>query len=63
MRQLKSAGMKTKGLKVYYCSNIRPILAYASGAWYNLLSGQNKAELERIQKTAMKTIYPHSNYE
>jgi hypothetical protein len=63
MRQLKSAGMNRDGLKMYYCTNIRSIITYASEAWYPILSSQNKTRLERIQKTAMKIISPDSSYD
>jgi hypothetical protein len=63
MRQLKCSGLNSHGLCIFYCSNIRSILTYASPAWYNLLSEYSKSDLERIQRSATRIIYPDFSYD
>ena len=38
LRQLKSLGMDSTGLKIFYCSNRRSVLSYAAPAFYTMLS-------------------------
>lgn len=58
MRCFKRSGMSVKGLKLFYLSKIRPILTYASPAWFYLTSKENLSKLERVQKTAFKVMLP-----
>ena len=63
LRQLKVLGMNESGLKNFYLANIRSILTYASPAWFSLLSDGDKSSLERIQRSATRTIFPDHSYE
>ena len=63
LRQLKVLGMNENGLKNFYLANIRSILTYASPAWFSLLSDGDKSSLERIQRSATRTIFPDHSYE
>ena len=58
MRVLKCQGLNASGLKTFYLCNIRPILTYASPAWYFLSSQHCKSTLEQIQRTATRIILP-----
>jgi hypothetical protein len=58
MRVLKRQGLNTKGLKTFYITNVRPILTYASAAWFSLCSKQSRAKLEQVQRTATRIILP-----
>ena len=58
MRQLKSYGLNSDGLKTFYISNIRSILLYGAPAWHSLLSVSSKEKLESIQRSATRIITP-----
>ena len=62
LRQLKIVGMDKHGLHTFYCTNIRPVLAYAAPAWYFLLSKVDQERLERVQRHATRIILPDLNY-
>ena len=62
MRQLRKVGMDKNGLKTYYCTNIRSVLAYASPVFYNFLSDTTKSKLEHVQDSATKIIEPDLEY-
>ena len=62
MRQLRKVGMNQDGLKAFYCTNIRSILAYASPVFYNFLSNTCKCRLECVQASATKIIEPDLEY-
>ena len=57
MKQLKQMGMNSNGLLTFYKTNLKPVLSYACPAWYTFLADKDKAELERLQKTATKIIF------
>ena len=63
LRQLKKLGMSSEGLKRFYTANIRSIISYAAPAWFHILSDLDKGRLERIQRSATKTILPDLSYE
>ena len=62
LSQLKTVGMDTHGLHTFYCTNIRPVLAYAAPAWYFLLSKVDQERLECVQCHATRIILPDLNY-
>ena len=62
LRQLKIVGMDKHGLHTFYCTNIRPVLAYAAPAWYFLLSKVDQERLECVQRHATCIILPDLNY-
>ena len=63
LRQLKVLGMNTNGLFKYYCANIRFLATYAAPAWFLLLNDCDIVRLERIQRSATRTILPDLCYE
>ena len=63
LRQLKILGMNTDGLKNFYIANIRSIISYASPSWFSMLSGGDKARLEKVQRTATRFILPNFDYD
>ena len=63
MRQLRKVGMDKNGLKTYYCTNIRSVLAYASPVFYNFLSDTSKSKIEHVQDSATKIIEPALEYQ
>ena len=62
LRQLRILGMDTKGLRTFYCANIRSVLTYAAPAWYFLLSKQDQDRLEKVQRYATRIILPDCDY-
>ena len=63
LRQLKVLGMNFYGLKQFFVTNVRSILSYASPAWFSLLSQTDRDRLERVQRSATRTILSHLEYE
>ena len=63
LRQLKKLGMNSDGLKRFFTANIRSIISYAAPAWFSILSDFDKGRLERIQRSATRTILPDLSYE
>ena len=62
MRQRRKLEMNQNGLKTFYCTNIRSILAYTSPVFYNFLSKTCKCRLERVQASDTKIIEPDLEY-
>ena len=58
---LKRAGLRQADLNTYYCAVIRPVLEYAVPVWHPGLTKAHTSSIERIQKRALKVIYPHAN--
>ena len=63
LKQLKRAGLSVDDLIVYYRSVIRSSLEYASPVWNAGLTKKHSEDIERIQKRALKTIFPDADYE
>ena len=63
LRQLKTEGMNTDGLKQYVCANIRPLISYASPAWLFMVSNRNRDCLEKIKWYTTRTIFSDISYE
>ena len=53
LRRLKINGANTEELKDIYCKHIRSILEYAAVVWHAGLTLENKAIIERVQKSAL----------
>ena len=51
IRRLKKLGADLTDLKDVFCKQIRSVLEYAVPVWNSSLTGENVADLERIQKT------------
>jgi hypothetical protein len=62
LRVLKSSGVGTDGLVQLYCSKIRSVLTYAAPAWITFLSEHQLLRLEKVERTAMKIIFPEMQY-
>lgn len=60
LRVLKRSGAPTNDLITASCSFIRPVLEYASAVWLFALTPTLSDEIVRIQKRALKIVYPHS---
>ena len=45
-----------------YCCKIRSIATYAAPAWITFLSESQLNKLERVEKYALKAIFPEKNY-
>ena len=51
--------MNENGLKNFYLANIRPILTYASPAWFSLLSDRDdKSSLEKSKGLPQELFFP-----
>jgi hypothetical protein len=61
LRQLKRANVPTKELLTFYTTCVRPVTEYACAVFHNSLAHLS-ADLERLQKRALRTIYPQSTY-
>ena len=57
LRRLKDFGFKEKDLIEIYQLQIRSRLEYSVPAWNSSLTEDDKSEIERVQKTALKIIY------
>lgn len=62
LRQLKRANIAEKDLANFYITCIRPITEYACPVFHNGLSKYLSIDLERIQKRALRIIYPFVSY-
>lgn len=55
---LKRSGLPTEQLRIFYILCIRPIITYASPAWFSLLTQTQKDRLTRLEKIVLKIIRP-----
>ena len=62
LRQLKRAGICASDLVLFYCNTVGSILDYACQVFHFSLPSYLSEELERIQKRALRAIFPHANY-
>ena len=62
LRQLKKSHVATRELLLFYITCIRSILEYGSPVFYLALPSYLSEGLERLQKRAMKIIYPELSY-
>ena len=58
IRQLKKSHVATRELLLFYITCIRSILEYGSPVFHRALPSYLSEDLERLQKRAMKIIYP-----
>ena len=63
LKQLKRAGLSVDDLVMYYRAMIRSSLEYASPVWNSGLTQKHSEDIERVQKCALKTIFPEAEYE
>ena len=63
LKQLKLAGLSFDHLVMYYRAMIQSSLEYASPIWNTGLTQKHSQDIERVQKRALKTIFPEAEYE
>ena len=63
LRQLGKLGMNSDGLKRFFMANIRSMISYAAPEWFSILSDFDEGRLERIQRSATRTILPDLSHE
>ena len=63
LKMLKSYGAPVDDLLAFYCSVIRPVLEYGAEIWNAGLTQEQRARMERIQKRAVRIIYPKQHYD
>ena len=56
LRKVASFCDNLEDLKIIYILFIRSILEQSATVWHSSLSEENKSDLERVQKTALKII-------
>ena len=54
LRKVASFGTDTEDLKTIYCLYIRSLLEHSATVWHSSLTEENKNDLERVQKSALK---------
>ena len=62
LKQLKRAKIAEKELLIFYITRIRPITEYACAVFHKGLSKYLSIDLGRIQKRALRIIYPFASY-
>ena len=62
LKQLKRANIPAKDLLIFYLTCIRPVTEYAYPVFHNALPAYVSAELEQLQKRAMRIIFPFVPY-
>ena len=62
LRQLKKSHVAKRELLLFYITCIRSILEYGSPVFHRALPSYLSEDLERLQKRAMKIIYPELSY-
>ena len=63
--RLKSSGVSKEDIYHFYTMKIRSVLEFASPVFFSMLSSQNIADIERIQKIVLKVILgpDYDNYD
>ena len=62
LRQLKRAKINKKDLLTFYLTCVRPATEYACPVFHNSLPLYLSEELEKLQKSALRIIYPTLSY-
>ena len=62
LSQLKSSGLGTRGLVQFFCTCIRPYTEYTCPVFRDSLPVYLSNEPERVQKRAMRIIFPFCSY-
>ena len=63
LRKLKNYGASKDDLKSFYCATIRSIVEYGAQIWHENLTNEQHDAIERIQKRALRIIYPGLKYD
>ena len=56
LHKVKSFGLSREEMKNIYILFVRSILEQSATVWHSLLSNQNREDLERVQKSAVRLI-------
>ena len=56
LRRLKRLGAKDEDLVDVYCKQVRSLLEHAVPVWHSGLTGENRLDIERVQKSALCII-------
>ena len=62
LRRLKEFHLPAADLVTVYVGFVRPLLEYACPVWHSSLTCAQSAALERIQKRALRLIFPGTSY-
>ena len=62
LKQLKGAGINHEDLVLFYCNVIRSTLEYSCQLFHQSLPNYLSDEIERIQRRALRIIYPSLKY-
>ena len=60
LRKLKRAAMSSGDLVAFYCAAIRPVAEYACAVWHTSITEGQSAQLEQLQRRAIRTIFGDS---
>ena len=60
---MKNYGASKDDLKSFYCATIRSIVEYGAQIWHGNLTNEQHDAIERIQKRALRIIYPGLKYD
>ena len=63
LRVLKNYGASKDDLKSFYCATIRSIVEYGAQIWHGNLTNEQHDAIDRIQKRALRIIYPGLKYD
>ena len=62
LKILKSYGAPKVDLLTFYCTVIRSVLEYGAQVWSGGLTQEQRKNIERIKKRALRIIYPQYDY-
>ena len=57
IRHLKKVGLSSVTLCKIYCSLIRPVIEFAAQVYHHMLSDDVSEEIEKLQRSVLKTIF------
>ena len=63
LSQLKRSNVGSKELITFYCTCIRPVTEYGCPVFHDSLPNYLVTDIERIQKRAMRIIFPALSYD
>ena len=63
LSQLKRSNVGSKELITFYCTCIRPVTEYGCPVFHDSLPNYLVKDIERIQKRAMRIIFPALSYD
>ena len=62
MKILKSYNARKEALKTFYVAVVRSVLEYGAQVWNGGLTMEQSEDIERIQKRALRIMYPELKY-